>query len=91
MRTGKRHFSVAHARRGLRVHRALLGHPGPEPGVTAGVGIVQIRPATTAMGGAPDAVAPSWAAPSIPSARPETTLTPTAARSAPNCAATPMP
>ena len=48
-------------------------------------------PATTPTGGAPAPHAPSWAAPSIPSARPETTLTPAAERSAPNWAATPMP
>ena len=54
------------------------------------VGVVQAAGDDT-DGGAPAPHAPSWAAPSIPRARPDTMLTPAAERSAPNCAATPMP
>ena len=59
------------------------GHPLPEPLVAPRVGVVEPAGDDARRAARPAPQAPSCAAPSIPRARPDTTLTPAAARSAP--------
>ena len=65
-----------HAGRGLRDDDAARTPPAPTAARAAADRTWSSPPATTAMGGAPAPQAPSCAAPSMPRARPDTTLTP---------------